>query len=266
MPTRYLKPGIRDSEAIDGLTPLAETLFYRLLVTVDDFGRFDARPAMIKAHCFPIKDGITASKAQQLLLELEHAGLVLLYAVEGKPIVQLCKWDNVPRAKESRFPAPDHECAQPYASVCNPSAVLPLTGTGTETKRKPELQRTRLQASAAPPQVASQVWDSYSRAYQERYGAEPLRNAKTNSLIKRFVTLVAQNEAPAIAAHFVAHNAQFYVSKLHPLELLVADAAKLRTEWITGRNMTQTRARQEDRSTSMMDLVEEIKRERGLQA
>ena len=52
MPTRYLKPGIRDSELIDGLSAEAEVLFYRLLVTVDDFGRANARPSMVKAACF----------------------------------------------------------------------------------------------------------------------------------------------------------------------------------------------------------------------
>ena len=56
MPTRYLKAGIRDSETIDRLSSAAEVLYYRLLVTVDDFGRYDARPAMLKAACFPIKE------------------------------------------------------------------------------------------------------------------------------------------------------------------------------------------------------------------
>ena len=49
MPTRYLKPGIRDSERIEAIaSPDAEILFYRLLVSVDDFGRTDARPLMVK--------------------------------------------------------------------------------------------------------------------------------------------------------------------------------------------------------------------------
>ena len=62
MPTRYLKPGIRDSEALERLSALAETMFYRLIVTVDDFGRADARPAMLKASCFPIKESMTPAK------------------------------------------------------------------------------------------------------------------------------------------------------------------------------------------------------------
>ena len=135
MPTRYLKPGVRDSEAIDSLTPLAETLFYRLLGTVDDFGRYDGRPAMVKAHCFPIKD-MTPAKCAALLDELHAAGLVQLYTTDGKPCLQMCKWDNVPRAKESKYPAPSDDCTHLHTSASKPRTVLPLTETetGTETE------------------------------------------------------------------------------------------------------------------------------------
>jgi hypothetical protein len=133
MPTRYLKPGVRDSEAIDSLSPLAETLFYRLLVTVDDFGRYDGRPAMVKAHCFPIKD-MTPAKCASLLDELHAAGLVHIYTTDGKPCLQMCKWDNVPRAKESKYPAPDDDCTHLHTSASKPRTNLPLTETGTETE------------------------------------------------------------------------------------------------------------------------------------
>lgn len=107
------------------------------------------------------------------------------------------------------------------------------------------------------------ILQSYCTAYAERYGVAPLQNAKTNSLIKRFSELVPAEEAPAVAAHYVRHNGQFYVGKMHPLELLVADAGKLRTEWATNTTMTTTRARQADRTSSMLSIVEELKRERG---
>jgi hypothetical protein len=132
MPTRYLKPGVRDSEAIDNLSPQAENIFYRLLVTVDDFGRFDARPAMIKAQCFPIKESVSINKCKELLEELSRANLILLYEAEGKPYLQMCKWDNIPRAKESKYPAHEGTCIQMYTDV-------PLTETETETKTKTDI-------------------------------------------------------------------------------------------------------------------------------
>lgn len=139
MPTRYLKPGVRDSESIDSLSALAETLFYRLLVTVDDFGRYDGRPSMVKAHCFPVKN-LTVEVCASLLAELSKAGLVIIYTVDGKPYLQMCKWDNVPRAKESKYPPCDAESVQVHTSACKTYTDAPLTGTGTgtgtETKTK----------------------------------------------------------------------------------------------------------------------------------
>jgi hypothetical protein len=171
MPTRYLKPGVRDSEAIDSLSPLAETLFYRLLVTVDDFGRYDGRPAMVKAHCFPIKD-MTPAKCAALLDELHAAGLVHIYTTDGKPCLQMCKWDNVPRAKESKYPAPDYDCAHLHTSASKPRTVLPLTETETETKTETGNKNRKALDSAPdvfPEGLDVRSWDRWV-AYRKEIG------------------------------------------------------------------------------------------------
>lgn len=189
MPTRYLKPGIRDSEAIDRVSCQAEVLFYRLLVTVDDFGRADARPAMIKAACFPIKDSVTPAICRQLLDELRVAGLIRAYEVDGKPYLELTKWDNPPRSKESKFPAPAQTDAQPmradvgdvrgdaaqewadegdastdadglHTDVCNPRTLLPGTGTVTGTvteNRKPRTENREPEPRTATNTVPAGV-------------------------------------------------------------------------------------------------------------
>ena len=136
MPTRYLKPGVRDSEAIDSLSPLAENLFYRLLVTVDDFGRFDSRPAMIKASCFPIKESVSINKCKDLIDELARSGLVSVYQSHGKNVLQMSKWDNVPRQKESKYPDRVDICIQVHTDVYESHTNAPLTKTETETETK----------------------------------------------------------------------------------------------------------------------------------
>lgn len=168
LPTRYLKPGIRDSESIDSLSPMAECLFYRLLVTVDDFGRYDGRPAMVRAHCFPIK-AISNDQCSALLDELVSSGLVSAYVVEGKPFLQVSKWDNVPRAKESKFPASLDGCIHMYTDARIPSAVLPVTVTETETETETETgtenrkqaPRKRVGVVEQPPDVGDQVWTDF---------------------------------------------------------------------------------------------------------
>lgn len=152
MPTRYLKPGIRDSESIEKLSPIAENLYYRLLVTVDDFGRYDARPSMVKAACFPIKDSINASRTESLLEELAKHGLIQIYKVDDKPYLQMTKWDNVPRSKESKYPASSHDCIQLHTSAYKPHTDAPLTETKTKTETK---------TIEAPDGVSPEVWDSF---------------------------------------------------------------------------------------------------------
>jgi len=154
MPTRYLKSGIRDSEAIEKLTPLAENLYYRLLVTVDDFGRYDARPPMIKAACFPVKDSINADKTEVLMKELAENNLIEIYMVEGKPYLQMTKWDNIPRAKESKYPASEYDAIQLHTSVCDSNTDAPLTVTKTETET---VTKTR----DAPEGVSQEIWESF---------------------------------------------------------------------------------------------------------
>ncbi len=88
-----------------------------------------------------------------MLRELACAGLAEVYTVSGKPYLQMCKWDNTPRASASKYPPNVDGCAQTYASVCNPRTVLPLTVTvtGTETvNRKPEKTTHRAARSASP--------------------------------------------------------------------------------------------------------------------
>ena len=154
MPTRYLKPGVRDSETIDSLSPQAENLFYRLLVTVDDFGRFDARPAMIKAQCFPIKESISINKCKDLLEELNEKNLIYIYEVAGKLTLMMCKWDNVPRSKESKYPAPSDSCIQVHTDVNQVNTDVSLTETETITK-------TQTKTKTPPFGVSQEVWDSF---------------------------------------------------------------------------------------------------------
>lgn len=113
MPNRIIKESICRSDIINLLKPFEEILFYRLIVVCDDYGRFDGRPEIIKGSCFPLKD--TAVKDIGKSLErLAEVGLVDLYDVHGKPVLQLSSWSEHQqiRAKKSKYPAPDEICNQ----------------------------------------------------------------------------------------------------------------------------------------------------------
>ena len=113
MPNRILKESICTSDSIDQLTAFQETVFYRLIVNCDDFGRFDGRPRIIASRLFPLKD-IREQQIEDALRALTSAELVILYTVDGKPFVQMKTWDRHQqiRAKKSKYPAPDSTCKQ----------------------------------------------------------------------------------------------------------------------------------------------------------
>lgn len=90
---------------------------------------------------------------------------------------------------------------------------------------------------AAAKENRSKVWASYAAAYATRYGTYPVRNAKVS---KQVVDLVARigSEAEEIAGWFVSHPNNFYANNLHEFGLLLRDAEKLRTQWVTGRTVS----------------------------
>ena len=84
MPNRLLKEGIVDSSLIDNLTPEEEVFLYRLLVVSDDLGRMDARTAILKSRCFPLKE-FKSEKIDVWMRSLVRHKLVMLYMVDEKP-------------------------------------------------------------------------------------------------------------------------------------------------------------------------------------
>jgi len=114
--------------------------------------------------------------------------------------------------------------------------TVTVKGAGVATAEK----------SAAPR--TNPVWNLYADGYEKRYGVSPIRNRKANALLAQFLERVGAEEAPAIAAFYVRSNRGLYVSAKHALELLVRDAEGMRTEWATNRTVTDTEARQTDRT------------------
>lgn len=120
------------------------------------------------------------------------------------------------------------------AAGAAPAAEKPKRGNG--------------KAKAEPP--TRETWAAYASAYQQRYGVEPMRNAKVNGMVARFCERIPLEEAPQVAAFFVRSNRGLYVSAKHAVDLLLRDAEALRTEWVTGHQGTETQARQTDQTAA----------------
>lgn len=117
MPNRIIKESVCSSDNLDQLSWFEEVLFYRLIVNCDDFGRMDARPAIIRARLFPLKS-LTDSQIEKALTSLRSAAMIDLYEVDGRSYLQMRTWNRHQsiRAKKSKYPAPDD--ANTLASNC----------------------------------------------------------------------------------------------------------------------------------------------------
>lgn len=122
MPNRILKESICTSDTLDQLKPAEENFFYRLMVNCDDFGRMDARPAILRSRLYPLKV-MTDKQVEDTLKALQAVGIVEVYVHKGRPYLQLLTWDKHQqiRAKRSKYPEPDESdiiCNQLISEDC----------------------------------------------------------------------------------------------------------------------------------------------------
>ena len=114
------------------------------------------------------------------------------------------------------------------------------------------------------------AWCAYKDAYHDRYGADPVRNAMVNGQLSNLVKRLGAEVAPYVAAFYVTHNNRYYVEKMHPVGLLLSDAEKLRTEWVTGRQSTATQANLADKTqanfSAFAPLLAEAQSKEGIHA
>lgn len=172
----------------------------------------------------------------------KHRAAVLraLEALPGRPIVaSFCKYYGLECLSDR------HSIAYPKLGSPN-TEVLPETTRGTTREPKKTEDRIPLAPAGAGARSGTAIWEAYAGAYKQRYGVLPVRNLRANSQLAQLAKRLATEEAPAVAAFYVGHNAGRYVRAAHSVGLLLYDAEKLRTEWATGRRITETGARSTD--------------------
>lgn len=118
MPLRMLREGILSSERVNRLGWEAEVFYRRLMSVVDDYGRFHAHPALLRAALYPLRlDSVADTRMASLLEEVEAAGLVRTYVVDGKRYVLMLDFRQQVRAKYSKYPPPPGEWKAPAQHV-----------------------------------------------------------------------------------------------------------------------------------------------------
>lgn len=200
MPLRGLRPSITQSKRWNRCSYFTQTFWVRLVTLVDDYGRFEADPELLRSLAFPYGDPegkeVPVRSIADSCQQMSACGLLKLYETEGKQYLQLLKWKERIRS-DSKFPDP--ECCQMSAndSKCppptpTPTCTFPPTRSPTPTVQAcvemilPEgFPKTEQEAKEHCPfigvteEFACKVWHlAYSRGGKDSHEV-PIRNFRS---------------------------------------------------------------------------------------
>lgn len=126
MPNRVLREGILTSERVNALDWPAEVFYRRLMSVVDDFGRYWAKPELLRAGLYPLHlDKVGNSDVGKWLTACVRAALVRTYTVAGKSYLVLLDFRQHARAEKSKFPEPPADAMQ-LQCECSADESQPL--------------------------------------------------------------------------------------------------------------------------------------------
>lgn len=134
-------------------------------------------------------------------------------------------------------------------SVANVTSKKKKKASKKKTTKKP-VQRVE----SAP------TWDAYRKAFFNRYGTEPIRNAKVNANLSQFVKRVGVDLAPEVAEFYVNHNLTWYAKNMHSVGIMLANAEKLASEMQSGLNLNDNQIKQHTNKAYLQDVFDRIDR------
>ena len=113
---------------MDELSSTGERVYVRLRMAADSAGRFYGDAEWVLSKCFSCRVHLSVDEVEQALCELEAAGMVVRYEVEGGRYLAITEW-GVRQRSEPKFPAPPVRVARPGDAVSDgcPSAVSQLS-------------------------------------------------------------------------------------------------------------------------------------------
>ena len=146
MRARDIKPGFFKNDQLAECSMAARLLFPGLWMLADREGRIENRPRKIKAEIFPFDDLDVAD----LLSELEKAGLIRLYEVNGTQLI----W--IPQFKRHQNPHKNEKLSELPAHPDDLSATSQVQEP-CDSGATPEMDRVVPESSGATPEISGQI-------------------------------------------------------------------------------------------------------------
>lgn len=183
MPNRIIKESIITSASLENVSFFDEVLFTHLIVSVDDFGRYDGRVKVIRSRLFPLKE-VSLDDVAHGLDSLERAGVLQRYSVHGEPFIQLTGWANHQQIRNmrSKYPSPedadnlqsiDINCNQLQSNDIN-CASNPIQSNPIQSNPNPIRIQSESVSNPTPAEAAytQEAFDLFWKSYPKHTGLE----------------------------------------------------------------------------------------------
>lgn len=141
-------------------------MFYRLLVVCDDYGYADARPAILKAQCFPLKESVKPADIERWLSSLAGKALIARYSKDGKQYLAVSKWEQRVRSRQ-KYPGPMDDGCQTVDGHLSDISQTPVGLGKGKGKGKGATSRTSRELMSLPDDwsPSSRTTESLSREF-----------------------------------------------------------------------------------------------------
>lgn len=160
---RFISRNIAFSEQLGSVSFEADYLFTRILPHLDCEGRLTGSAKSIKARCVPLRDEMTEHVILTSLAELDQAGLIVWYEVDGVDCIEYPKFEKHQmglrknREQASKVPA---------SSSLGAKLIRSKSGTAPESVRSQSGVSPR--RSRRPPDIVSEVKLSEVKGSEEK--------------------------------------------------------------------------------------------------
>lgn len=131
---RSIKPTFWTDEKLAELAREARLTFIGLISAMaDDYGRLRGSPRLVRGSVYPMDDDITARDVEAHLAQLEGAGVIRRYAVNGEQYIEIVNWakhQKIDRPSDSLLPAFVERSSNDRRTISETSTSVRAGGEG----------------------------------------------------------------------------------------------------------------------------------------
>jgi hypothetical protein len=189
MPNRIVRDSILTSESVCSLGWPEEVFYRRLMSIVDDYGRCEANPQLLRSRCYPLQtDAVRVADITRWMAACHDAGLILVYAVQGKQYLEVSKFGQQQRSA-SKCPPPPTSDSNCYQSTADAHLDVSVVGVVSVVEgvvdKVPRKRSSPASEFPRPDDIDEQVWGDWLKLRK----AKRAEAGKAGLTIDQFLTI-----------------------------------------------------------------------------